>query len=154
MTAYEVRDFINRSDKRVFGNIRLSPDSGVAGAFKFRGAVDYDGKPKVELNIWFNSGDRPGNSSDRPPKITIAYFVAGIGRIYGLCMNVRHAGMLIHKHNGKKEDDNPYEPDDITAPAANPQAVWAEFCAESSLAHYGTFSVNRRGLWTPPLTEI
>ena len=61
----------------------------------------------MELNIWFN----PIASI---PKITIAYFVAGVGRIYGLCMNVRHAGMLIHKHNGANEDDRPYHPKDIT----------------------------------------
>ena len=137
MTADEVQDFIRCANKRVIGDIELLSSRNVAGAFIFRGLVDYRGKQEVELNIWFNP-----NAS--VPKITIAYFVAGVGRIYGLCMNVSHAGMLIHKHSGKKEDDKPYHPNDITASANNPGAVWAEFCAESSLAHDGTFSVVQR----------
>ena len=113
----------------------------------FRGRVDYPGKQGVELNIWFNP-------NAAVPKITIAFFISGVGRIYGLCMNVRHAGMLIHKHSGVKEADKPYHPGDITASATNPEAVWVEFCAESSLDHDGVFSVARRGPWTPSLTEV
>ena len=146
MTADEVQDFINCTDKRVIGNIELISSSNIDGAFKFRGPVDYLDEQRVELNIWFNP-------NSVVPKITIAYFVAGIGRIYGLCMNVSHAGMLIHKHSGVKEDDKPYHPDDITASANNPEAVWVEFCAESSLVHDGVFSVVRRGPWIPPLIE-
>ena len=146
MTADEVQDFINCADKRAIGNVELLSSSNIDGAFMFRGPVGYRGKQGIELNIWFN----PDASV---PKITIAYFVAGVGRIYGLCMNVSHAGMLIHKHRGVKKDDKPYHPDDITASANNPEAVWVEFCAESSLAHDGAFSVVRRGPWTPPLTE-
>ena len=146
MTIDEVREFIRHLDKQVSGNVVLKPASNHHQAYEFRRQVDYDGEQEVSLKIWFNP-------CGRLPKLEIAFFVAGVGRIYGLCMNKSHAGMLVHKHNGKREDDNPYAPIDITAPANDPQAVWLEFCAESSLVHNGVFLVERRGPWTPPLTE-
>ena len=147
MTADEIRHFILSKDKLILGNIELSPADGYESAFKFLGSVDHGGDQEVRLNIWFNP-------DARPPKLQIAYVVEGVGRIYGLCMNKRHAGMLIHKHNSKREDDKPYVPNDITAPADDPQAVWAQFCTESSLDHIGAFLVSGRGTWIPPLTEV
>ena len=114
------------------------PASNHPQAYEFRRQVDYDGEQEVSLKIYFN----PFASL---PKLQIAFFVAGVGRIYGLCMNNSHGGMLMHKHNGKREDDNPYVPIDITAQANDPQAVWKEFCTESSLAHNGVFLVETEG---------
>ena len=137
MTAEQVQDFINRTDKRIIGDIALQPANAHAGAFAFRGSIVYGGRPEVELQIWFNPNARDG-------KISIAYFSRGIGRIYGLCVNISHGGMALHKHNGPKDDDQPYAPHDITAPASNPQGVWREFCAETGLTHDGDFRITGR----------
>lgn len=134
MTAEQVRDFISRPDKRLIGDVVLQSATGHAVAFAFRDRIVYGGEPEVELQIWFNPNARDG-------KVSIAYFSAGIGRIYGLCVNISHSGMKLHKHNGPKSVDQPYVPKDITAPASNPQGVWREFCTETGLTHDGDFRI-------------
>ncbi len=147
MNIEEVRESIDRTTKWVDGNVVLRPASEHPKAYRLRRKVIYDGEREVELNIWFNP------EAD-PTLLQIAYFTAGVGRIYGLCMNKRQAGMLKHKHTGKRKDDHPYKPQDITALSDDPTAVWEQFCKESALTHYGRFSVDWRRTWTPPLTEV
>ena len=147
MNRQEVRKFISGTAKRVEGDVVLRPVSAHSKAYRFRSKVIYDGVQEVELNIWFNP-------EVVPALLQIAYFTAGVGRFYGLCMNKKHAGMLKHKHTGKKEEDQPYKPKDITASANDPSAVWEQFCAETSLTHFGMLSVNWRRTWLPPLTEV
>ncbi len=147
MTGEQVRDFIGRPDKRLVGDVELQPASEHAGAFAFRGHIVYSGGPEVGLQIWFNPYARDG-------KISIAYFGMGIGRIYGLCVNISHicvnishSGMELHKHSGPRSVDQPYVPNDITAPASNPQGVRREFCAETGLIHDGDFRIMGRERW-------
>lgn len=93
MTIDEVRKFISDKNKRLLGDVALQPSDGRSGAFFFRGPIVHGGGQKVGINIWYNP-----NASE--PKLQISYFVDGVGRIYGLCVNKPHDGMKLHKHNG------------------------------------------------------
>lgn len=68
------------------------------------------------------------------------------GRIYGLDLGKEHRnpnGERIgekHKHRWYEplRDKQAYIPPDITAPAAEPEKVWEEFCQEANVIHNGT----------------
>jgi hypothetical protein len=47
----------------------------------------------------------------------------------------------LHKHrwSAKHQDQEAYEPTDITHPPANLAGVWQEFCAEAVIHHRGVF---------------
>jgi len=67
------------------------------------------------------------------------------GRIYGLDLGKDHKnpdGRRIgekHKHSWSEAycDKQAYVPDDITAPATDPIAVWQQFCQEATITHSG-----------------
>ena len=146
MPIDEINAFIASSTKSLVGDVEWTPAMGVNGGFKFRRAIQYSGNRNIQVQIWCNT---------YRPKMSIAYFVPGIDRIYGFCLRVRHNGLLDHRHHGHKEIEKVTPlPDSIAMLVDNPAAVWEKFCAETSLTHTGTFSNPTGELWLPQSTEI
>jgi len=75
--------------------------------------------------------------------LTFAVIHRGAGRICGLDLGKDHHNPDCHnvgrrhKHswNEPQRDKEAYVPDDITAPAGDPVAVWKQFCAEANIRH-------------------
>lgn len=134
MTIDGINDFIRDQTKQLAGNVVLREVADYPGAYRFMGTIRHAGNQSVRVNIWLNL-------EASQPKITIAYFLVGVGRFYGLCVNVSHKKMRLHKHSGLNEQDRPYRPNDITATANEPDMVWRQFCDESCLNHPGDFVV-------------
>ena len=145
MTTDEINAFLADTDKFLAGEFEWRRPNG---RFQFRQAVQYDNSAnrKIELSIWCNLD---------APTMTIAYFVSGIGRIYGFCLGVSHGNMLYHRHYGVGESAivTPL-PDSIARPVDNPAEVWERFCAETSLTHVGDFRNPPEEPWLPQATEI
>lgn len=149
MTIGEINAFVANSGKSLVGDIEWVMPMGSDGGFRFRQPVQYDNSAnrKIELNIWCRVDK---------PKITIAYFVEYIGRIYGFCLGVSHDRMFYHRHHGIRGRNEVITalPDSIAQLVGNPAEVWTRFCAETSLVHIGTFSNPTGELWLPQSIEI
>jgi hypothetical protein len=69
-----------------------------------------------------------------------------VGRVYALDLGKEHYNPQCdhvcekHKHRWTERfrDKEAYVPEDITANAADPVAVWRQFCAEARITHQGT----------------
>lgn len=70
-------------------------------------------------------------------------------RIYGLDLGNEHrdpSGKIVgetHKHlwsEHRGDDKETYVPQDITAPASDPVAVWQQFCNEARIDHIGVMN--------------
>ncbi len=147
MTTDEINAFLADSGKSIIGNIELEPMGGRAGSFGFRQTIRHSRSDNLEigLKIWFNA---------RRPKITIAYFVPGIDRIYGFCLGVSHNRMRFHQHIGIKGDEQVTPlPDSIAHLVGDPATVWMEFCSRTRLTHTGNFRNPARQPW-PPSQQI
>ena len=148
MTIDEIDAFIANSGKSLVGDIEWKTPRGDDRRFQFRRAVQYDNSSnrEIEINIWCNTD---------APTITIAYFVADVGRIYGFCLGVPHNNVLYHRHHGVRESEiiTPL-PDTVARLVGNPAAVWAKFCAETSLTHQGNFRNPPEEPWRPQTIEI
>ena len=148
MTLDEIAAFIDDANKFLLGDVELKEQVAGSGQFKFRCAINYidSGSRIIELNIWRNTS---------APTMTVTYFVGGIGRIYGFCLGISHKGMLYHRHLGVGENEvvTPLS-DSIARLVDDPAAVWAQFCAETSLTHIGDFRDPSEEPWRPKATEI
>ncbi len=79
------------------------------------------------------------------PALTYALILKTSGRIYALDLGKDHHNPECnqvgekHKHRWteKFRDKEAYVPDDITADASDPVAVWLQFCTEANLTHVG-----------------
>ena len=148
MTLQEIDDFIADTGKLLIGDVEWQMPTRSNGQFRFRSTLECRDSDNhaVELNIWHNTAT---------PTLTIAYFVAGIGRIYGFCLGVSHNVMRYHRHRGVGDNEEVTElPADLAQLTRDPAAVWAVFCAETSLVHIGNFSNPAGELWLPQSTEI
>ena len=83
------------------------------------------------------------------PALTYALILKTCGRVYALDLGKDHHNPECdqvgekHKHRWteKYRDKEAYVPDDITADASDPVAVWQQFCAEANLTHVGDMAV-------------
>ena len=86
-----------------------------------------------------------GSYNPATQALTYALIHSQVGRIYALDMGKGHqnpSGSRVgrtHKHrwNEVYHDKEAYEPDDITALANDPVAVWKQFCNEARVTHSG-----------------
>lgn len=147
MTADEFNAFISDSGKLLVGDIEWETTRSPGGPFRFRHTIQHSNSERhtIGINVWCNP---------LVPKLTIAYFVDGIGRIYGFCLGVPHRGMPFHKHHGTQGNEQVTPlPDSIARLADDPAAAWIAFCSESLLTHRGSFHNPARQQW-PPLQQI
>jgi hypothetical protein len=79
------------------------------------------------------------------PAVSFALILKTAGRVYALDSGKDHHNPQCnqvgerHKHRWTEQfrDKEAYVPNDITAAASDPVAVWTQFCAEAKLAHNG-----------------
>ena len=101
--------------------------------------VDYQGSAHLYISA---------NHNQRTPTLSYSLILEGEGRIYGLDISSRgHRNSKSkkdrvgpkHKHrwDERTQDIFAYEPEDITAPASDPEAVWKQLCREARIIHNG-----------------
>jgi hypothetical protein len=138
LTDHEYASFLT-DEKVVEGDITWSWDTNHEGTAKFAARLRW--------------GDRfldvRGSFNQRRGALSIAVLLKKHGqahRIYALDHggpghknpDQRIVGPL-HKHrwSTRHQDQEAYEPNDITNPPSNLAGVWKEFCAEAAIQHAG-----------------
>ena len=127
---------LSDASKRIEGDIAWKEDRGHLPAWTFRAAV----QSEVGWPLFVH-----GSYNPRTQRLSYALIWRTEGRIYGLDMGKIHRnpqGERIgrkHKHSWSERfrDKRAYVPDDITASAADPAAVWRQFCVEARIQHNG-----------------
>lgn len=121
---------------------------------------DEDHSPSVEFRAEVtNTQGYPlfirGSYNALAGTLTFALIHRTVGRVYGLDLGKDHHNPSCefvgekHKHiwDDRVRDKNAYVPEDITASASNPVAVWQQFCKEARLVHLGR-------LMEPPARQL
>lgn len=135
----EFESLIADPSKTIVGDIDWSEDEDHSPAVQFRADVRSNlGYPLVVRGSY--------NALSR----TLSYLLIhpGTGRIYALDLGKDHHNRSCqfvgekHKHRWSEmhRDAEAYVPDDITAPATDPQEVWRQFCAEARITHSGNLN--------------
>ncbi len=125
--------------KRVIGDLRWREDDDHSPAVEFRAEVESDAGYPLFVNARYNH--LAGTLSH-----TLIH--RSTGRVYALDMGGDHHNPScqrvgeLHKHRWTDQhaDKLAYVPADITAPSADPVAVWRQFCAEANITHMGQLS--------------
>lgn len=139
MTTAEFEALFADSSKEIHGDIQWAEDEDHSPAVEFRAEVS--SSPGYPLFV-------RGSFNREARRLSFVLIHRGEGRIYALDMGQDHHNPSCervgetHKHRwtelyGVKEA---YRPQDITAPATDPGAVWRQFCAEARIRHLGTLS--------------
>ena len=142
MTMDEINAFVADPNKALVGEIDWISLRGRVARYQFREEIQHSSQSvvRVYLNLWVNPNF---------PKITLAYYVDGPGRIYGWCLGVAHDGMDFHQHQGTRGNETVTPlPDNIARLVNNPRAAWIAFCHRSSLTHTGRFTSPTRLPWS------
>jgi hypothetical protein len=145
LTEAEFQAILADPTKRIEGNILWDEDEDHSPAVEFRAEIESDAGYPLFVR---------GSVNRMAGTLTFAVIHRGVGRIYGLDMGKDHRnpnGQLVgetHKHRWTEQFQakEAYVPPDINAPVTDPTAVWAQFCAEASIAHHGV-------LQHPPLVQ-
>ncbi len=124
------------ADKRIHGPIAWGEDEDHSPCVEFTARVQSDAGWPLFVKGSYNRLART---------LSFALILKSEGRIYALDMGKDHHNPQCnqvgetHKHRWREQfrDKEAYAPDDITAPASDPRAVWAQFCAEAGIMHDG-----------------
>lgn len=136
LTNAEFASILDDSSKRIEGNIAWCEDEDHSPALEFRAeVVSGTGWPLFVR----------GSYNRLAGALTYALILKTEGRIYALDLGKDHHNPECtqvgdkHKHRWTEHvrDKEAYVPDDITAPAFDPVAVWEQFCAEVGIKHRG-----------------
>lgn len=136
LTDDEFSSILEDFSKRIEGDITWVEDKNHLPAWTFSVLVESEAGWPLSVN---------GSYNPRTRRLSYALILQTEGRIYGLDMGKRHRnprGEQVgrkHKHRWSERyrDKVAYTPNDITASAADPAAVWREFCAEAQIQHNG-----------------
>lgn len=139
LTDTEFEAILNDDSKRISGDIAWKEDEDHSPCVEFRAEVQSEAGWPLFVR---------GSYNPLIPTLSYAIILKTVGRIYGLDMGKRHHNPQCsqlgetHKHRWTEQfrDKEAYEPDDITKPASDPAAVWAQFCSEANLTHEGTMT--------------
>jgi hypothetical protein len=150
LTQTEFEALIGDASKRIDVDIEWDEDEDHSPAVEFRADVQSDAGYPLFVRASYNSMTRC---------LTYALIHRASGRIYALDIGKDHHNPSCeyigekHKHrwNDALRDREAYVPDEITATADDPVAVWHQFCAEAKITHAGTISnppPRQSVLWT------
>jgi hypothetical protein len=136
MKNQEFQAFLADPTKQINGDITWQKDEDHSPAVEFRIAMASQARYPIFVR---------GSCNMLTQTLTYAMIHSKFGRIYALDLGKEHrnpSGVQVgrkHKHRWteKFRDKEAYEPDDITAMAHDPVAVWAQFCNEAMLTHNG-----------------
>lgn len=139
LTDAEFRTIMADETKRIPGDITWSRMEGRSATSVFHVAVLSDRGWPLFIQGRYNS---PNES------LTFTLILRTTGRIYGLDLGQNHHNPQCshvgtrhrHRWSERYRDKEAFVPDDITAPASDPVAVWREFCAGARIRHDGSMS--------------
>ena len=125
--------------KHINGDIHWDAKDAGGIRVSFEADVEYQGSSRLYV---------AANHNQRTPTLSYALILEDEGRIYGLDISSRgHRNSKPrrdrvgpkHKHrwDEREQDVFAYEPEDITAPASDPEAVWKQLCREARITHNG-----------------
>lgn len=136
LTDAEWRAIMADESKRIDGDLEWDEEKGRSPVLRFHARVDSAARWPLSIRSRYN-----------PLAGSLSYtLVLGAeGRIYGLDMGKAHRNPRrdpvgdVHKHRWSERylDKVAYLPPDITAPVTDPVAVWAQYCTEANIAHFG-----------------
>ena len=145
LTNSDFATILSDESKRIDGDIVWAEDEDHSSSVEFRAEVNSEsGWPLFVCGSYNRSIDA----------LSYVLILKTVGRVYGLDMGKDHHNPQCdqvgdkHKHHWteRSRDKEAYVPEDITESAANPVAVWEQFCAEAKLTHVGT-------MYNPPAVQ-
>jgi hypothetical protein len=136
LNTSEFDAILKDSTKQILGDIQWTTDEDHSHCVEFRAEVASAGGWPLFVK---------GPYNPLIPALSYSLILKTDGRIYGLDLGKDHHNPQCnqvgecHKHRWSEQfrDKEAYKPEDITAPAADPGAVWKEFCAEAGIDHNG-----------------
>lgn len=136
LTNMEFDTILADAGKRINGDIAWSEDEDHSPSIEFRADVESDSGWPLFVR---------GSINPLAGTATFVLLFKPVGRIYGLDVGKGHHNPDCntipdtHKHhwNDHDRDKRAYSPPDITASAANPIELWAQFCREAKITHNG-----------------
>lgn len=137
LTNGEFEAILADASKRIDGDIEWHEDEDHSPSVEFRAEVSSTAGWPLFVR---------GSYNPLIPALSYTVILKTEGRIYALDLGKDHHNPQCnqvgekhkHKWNEPFRDKEAYAPDDITAPADDPVAVWQQFCTEASLTHNGT----------------
>ena len=134
LTDAEFESILADETKRVRGGIAWKDDEDHSPAREFRVEVE-------SASVWPLFVQGRYNPEART--LSCALILRTIGRIYALDLGKDHHNPQCvqvgekHKHRWSERygDKKAFEPEDVTASATEPVAVWEQFCAEARIRH-------------------
>ncbi|GIW56154.1 MAG: hypothetical protein KatS3mg082_2558 [Nitrospiraceae bacterium] len=139
LTNAEFESILADTSKRIDGDIVWQTDEHHSPSVEFRAEV----LSSVGWPLFVRGSYNPLIRA-----LSYVLILKTAGRIYGLDLGKDHHNPQCdhvgekHKHRWSEQfrDKEAYVPEDITANAADPVAVWRHFCAEANITHAGTLS--------------
>lgn len=139
LTNTEFETILSDASKRIDGDISWQEDEDHSPCVEFRAEVQSEAGWPLFVR---------GSYNRLIPALSYMLILKTTGRVYGLDLGKDHHNPQCnqvgekHKHKWTEQfrDKEAYVPDDITEPAANPAAVWTQFCTEAKLTHNGKLS--------------
>lgn len=136
LTLTEFETLLNDTTKRIEGDIIWQEDEDHSPCLEFRAEIQSDSGWPLFVR---------GSYNPLIPALSYVLLLKTTGRVYGLDLGKDHHNPQCqqvgekHKHRWSEQfrDKEAYAPDDITAPASDPAAVWIQFCAEAAITHQG-----------------
>lgn len=136
LSLTEFETMLNDTTKRIEGDIVWEEDEDHSPCQEFRAEIQSGSGWPLFVR---------GSYNPLIPALSYVLLLKTTGRIYGLDLGKDHHNPQCrqvgekHKHRWSEQfrDKEAYVPDDITAPANDPAAVWNQFCAEAAITHQG-----------------
>jgi len=136
LTNTEFETVLSDTTKRIDGDIAWQEDEDHSPCVEFRAEIQSEAGWPLFVRGSFNP---------LIPALSYVLILKTTGRVYALDLGKDHHNPQCeqvgekHKHRWTEQfrDKEAYVPDDITADAADPVAIWRQFCAEAKLTHNG-----------------
>lgn len=136
LTQTEFEALLSDATKRIEGDIASQADEDHSPCLDFRAEVRSDNGWPLFVR---------GSYNPLLPALSYNLILKTEGRVYGLDLGKDHHNPQCnqvgecHKHRWTERFRNKeaFSPADITASPAHPVDVWAQFCAEAGIDHWG-----------------
>jgi len=139
LTTAEFASIIADGTKKIVGDIAWAEDEDHSPAFEFTEKIQSEAGWPLFVR---------GSINHLAGTLTFALILKSEGRIYALDLGKDHHNPQCtqvgekHKHYWVEtfRDKEAYVPEDITASASDPVAVWRQFCVEAGIVHEGSLA--------------
>lgn len=136
ITNTEFETLLADTGKHIDGDVAWQEDEDHSPCVEFRAEVQSGAGWPLFVRASFNP---------LIPALSFTLILQTTGRVYGLDLGKDHHNPQCnqvgecHKHRWSEQyrDKEAYAPEDITAPASDPVAVWVQFCREANIVHNG-----------------